>query len=140
VVSTRSGTALGLTGLTLSLMAACGGHSESAASCVGPEFTASPAVAAAGGPITVKGRFYLDGCNDTSNDGDEPPPTPPLRDVPLTLTPGDGPGVELGRFDATGELGMIAATVTLPAALRPGEATLQLGTQAIDVTISPPSG
>lgn len=81
---------------------------------------------------TVKGRAFVDGCQDTMHcsavpgcshcEYDEPAPEP-LQDVALRLRQGDR-AWRLATADAEGAGGRVTWTVDLPAGVRPGLAKL----------------
>jgi hypothetical protein len=118
------------------------------ASCVGPSLevpgapthTPSPTpsdyqgrptvVLTAGTAVTVTGEWYFVGCNDTSSSSGcsrtpDPPPEKPARDVRLILVQNKHTW-PLGTADASGLAHhyRVRWQVTLPADLRPGDATL----------------
>ncbi|MEO7979636.1 MAG: hypothetical protein ABI807_01855 [Sporichthyaceae bacterium] len=124
---------------------------SSAASCVGPQISAVGQAApttptplptdrrgrdvalvavAAGGDLTVTGRWFLDGCNDTSSSTGcsgptKPLPQPAARHVALVVEQ-DGHAWTLGYADASGPRHgwRVRWEVALPVDLAPGPATL----------------
>jgi hypothetical protein len=94
-----------------------------------------------GQPITVEGRWFFNGCNDTGGGGgcsgpDRPDPEKPARDVRLTLTQGSRHWT-LGTADAAGPSREYAVRwrVRLPADLAPGGATLTARTAELRVEV-----
>lgn len=87
-----------------------------------------------GATVTVSGRSFVDGCNDTGGSStfgctsEEEEPVLPHEDISLTITQGDRRW-ELGTEDAgtadDNQLGQVTWTVTIPADLEPGRALLQ---------------
>lgn len=109
-------------------------HDAASASCVGPMLEtrdAAPPTITPGQRLTVVGRFFLDGCNDTrvvvrsygcSTHEQAPEVVRPLDDVTLSLQQG-GHTWRLGTADAN-SAGRVRWVVTLPVDLEPGRATL----------------
>ena len=107
---------------------------EAAASCVGPVVVVAgsperhPTVAV-GSQLTVRGRFFLDGCDDTGGGSalgcSSPPPEPvtPMKAIDLRLRQ-HGREWLVGTADADARLGEVAWSAPAPRGLRPGRATL----------------
>lgn len=116
------------------------------ASCVGPSLevpgvpTGSPVADPSTGQVltavrlspgqqlTVRGSYFFDGCNDTSDSspgcsGPQVRSQDPSRDVHLVLTQGSR-SWDLGTADATGPQYAVSWPVTLPSDLAAGGATL----------------
>ena len=117
------------------------------AGCVGPELrvrdaaaeTTEPGAATdqpprvvtlrAGQQVSVRGRYFFVGCNDTGTStgcsSTDPEPMPPAKDVDLTITQGDRSWV-LGTADAGPAKGSyrVRWDVQLPVELEVGDATL----------------
>jgi hypothetical protein len=101
----------------------------------------SPVSLRAGQPVTVRGTWFFDGCNDTSgstgcSSPPKPPPTPPAHNVRLTLVQ-NGRTWQLGTADAAGRRHQYAVRwdVTLPADLEPGVAVLSARTAEVPVVV-----
>ena len=104
--------------------------SPAAASCAAPQLLLAKdqRVLEVGQRLTVRGRYFVDGCNDTPSIGggaQEPPPG--SSDVPLRLRQ-DGRTYLLGYADAGGPddsgYGRLRWDVTVPAGLLEGPARL----------------
>lgn len=108
------------------------------ASCASPylqvaEDSAAPPVLGRGDRVTVEGRAFVDGCDDTGAatawgcSTDEGESEQPMRDVQLRLRQG-GRTWQLGSEDAgttdDNRLGQISWRVTVPHGVQPGPATL----------------
>lgn len=120
-------------------------------SCAGPELrlpgtaeSQKRSTIQAPGPLTVEGRHFVDGCDDTGG-GDafgctteEPEPVIPHTDVTLELHQG-GRSWQLGTEDAgTAEenrLGHVTWQVLLPEGPATGRATLRAGGARLSVEI-----
>ena len=107
------------------------------ASCSGPYIKdAERLVLARGATVTIEGRSFVDGCQDSmscsvglgcdSCEYDDPPPTP-MEGVELRLVQRDRTW-ELGVADAeaaeNNQLGWVTWTFDLPSGAKPGRATL----------------
>lgn len=113
---------------------------DASAGCVAPYLRVDDArqerpVVNRGASVTVEGRAFVEGCNDTggssgfpgcSSQDDEP--VLPHEDIGLRITQGDRQW-ELGREDAgtadDNQLGHVSWTITIPDDLRPGRARLE---------------
>ena len=112
-------------------------HPPASASCAAPYLEAPrQLVLERGAAITVKGRAFVDGCQDTMScsavpgcshcEYDDPPPRP-LRDVELRLRQGHRSwllGAENAATAADNHLGWVTWAFELPAGVRPGPAKL----------------
>jgi hypothetical protein len=119
----------------------------SSASCSGPTISvgdrARPTLAA-GDPVTVDGRSFVDGCDDQGGavlgcGQVEPEPVVPDKDVVLRLQQ-SGRSWELGTSDAgtreDNKVGHVAWQVRVPAEVRPGRATLVAGDARLPVEVT----
>ena len=107
--------------------------SPASASCVGPELRLAPIqrTLEPGTRLTVRGVFFIAGCDDTPpTDGSAPVRSPGKTDVPLRVRQA-GEVYELGRADAggpdgpEGRYGRIRWDVVVPEGLEPGYARLK---------------
>jgi hypothetical protein len=126
------------------------------AGCVGPVLAVGPVVDPAdaedlpasqaalplGEAVTVSGRWFHEGCDDTGQGSGCTAPVPseesPLRDVDLVLEQG-GSSWELGTADAASREEQYAVTwqVRVPDGAQPGSATLRAGTASLPVELEP---
>lgn len=113
----------------------------SGASCAGPQLrvvakepgntvTTTKASAHAGQDLTVVGRFYTDGCQDTNH-----APTPHPLKVHISLR-GHGRTVLLRTVQAHGELGTFRATVRIPAGYPLGATRLTTRTAGVQAKLA----
>lgn len=92
------------------------------ASCAAPQLRlvgagrTEPPVVTAGSEVTLAGRYYVDGCNDTGQHTASQPLT-----VTLLLLRGDSVA-QLGKVQAHGELGTFRTTVRIPTDFPAGKA------------------
>jgi hypothetical protein len=106
------------------------------ASCAGPTLSVvgadDPPVVLPGAEVTVEGRFFVDGCDDTGGSnifGCEEPSEAvnPMHDVELVIKQRGREWV-LGSEDAgsasANQLGEISWTAVIPSGVRPGAARL----------------
>ena len=82
------------------------------AQCVGPSITLSPTSGPAGSRVTIFGKDFLGGCNDTSLNGVIPPPPPPAKGIGFTFVQG-ARSWYLGKVNANKDYSF-AFTVTVP--------------------------
>ena len=117
--------------------------SPSAAGCAAPQLSVGgelstrqrPVELRRGSEVTVDGRFFHDGCDDTGGgdafgcSADEPEPEPPQTDVELVLLErsADVEGVSLSVADAD-EAARATWTFTVPADAPLGRGVLRAGT------------
>jgi hypothetical protein len=94
--------------------------SRTTADCAGATLDARPHTARPGDQITVRGRFYVTSCQDTTTMS----VPEPIADVPIVLTTSDGHRKTLATAHPTGSLGTFAITVRLPAHAPPGPARI----------------
>ena len=100
--------------------------SPAAADCAGPQLTIDgeqahdPATAISlrrGDQVTVDGRYFVQGCDDTGTSGglgcSPDNEAVPMHDIELRLVPGSGTAVSLGMEDAN-EAGGTSWTFTVP--------------------------
>ncbi|HET8561784.1 MAG TPA: hypothetical protein VFL69_14790 [Marmoricola sp.] len=119
--------------------------SSASASCVAPLLGVDgsaipprhPVSVRAGDDLTVRGRFFHHGCNDTGGSETDAfgcshsaprEAEPPMKHVVLRITQ-RGHTWRLGVADADGR-SAISWDVTVPDGLRPGAATLRAGTSS----------
>lgn len=139
---------LSLLGAAL-VLAPVPGTPEAAASCAGPRidvFSRPPFVA--GQAIGLRGRYFVDGCNDTGGgssvlgctSSDQREPVPPMRDIDIAVVQ-DGHRTHLATVNAGGPggLGIFHTTVRLPRTLHPGSAVLRAGTATARLRIGKPA-
>jgi len=119
--------------------------SPAAGGCVSPQLSIagklssrqSPVELRRGDEVTVDGRFFHDGCDDTGGGDafgcstDEPEPEPPQQDVELVLLekPADPEGVSLSVADADEEANA-TWTFTVPTDAPLGRGILRAGTSS----------
>lgn len=139
--------ALGVLFLGVAELAACGsssgdrtGHRDpggAAMSCVAPTFTVPPGTIRAGNSISVRGQWFVANCVDTVVNGTRAAEVP-LSEVRLRLVTADhGYPLATAHPDATGAF---EVTVTIPAGVQPGPATLDDtggNGQPLPLTIAP---
>jgi hypothetical protein len=94
-----------------------------AASCAAPRLTASPDAVRAGGTLTIKGRWFVSECYDTSVQGQSRPPNPPIASVRLVLRTTQRQVFDLAvaHPDQQGSFTML---VTVPSGAATGRATV----------------
>ncbi|HEU4674628.1 MAG TPA: hypothetical protein VFS29_01455 [Motilibacteraceae bacterium] len=97
-----------------------------AASCVGPQVTASPTSVRPGQELHVSGRWFHSGCDDVVANGVHLETQGALTGLQVRLEQGTSRWTLAGDVDATTADGLLDLRVTLPAALRPGAATLRV--------------
>jgi hypothetical protein len=110
-------------------------ESPASASCAAPYLPGERLVLQRGTTVTVEGRAFVDGCQDTMScsvglgceqcEYDDPPPVP-MDDVRLRLGQ-NGRRWELAVADASaeqGRLGEVEWSIELPDGVRPGPARL----------------
>jgi hypothetical protein len=98
-----------------------GGRGGAAMSCAAPVFDISPRTVRAGDPVSVHGRWFVANCADTVVNGVRDAEVP-IDEVRLRLTAADHEyPLATVHPDATGAFDV---TVTLPADVQPGPATL----------------
>lgn len=114
-----------------------GGNSsgDSSASCVAAMLEVSPTTLTAGDPVEVHGKYFMNGCADVVEQDSSTEKSQPMKAVPLTVSDAAGTAHEFDPLDATGEIGQIDASITLPKNMKAGEATFTLG-DAAPVTVS----
>ncbi len=119
-------------------------------SCAGPELSVAAqkgraSTLRAGLPVEVRGRYFVEGCDDTGSSsvlgcsGPEESEEVPMTDVRLTLVQGDKKW-ELGSADAgtgkdTADRGHTTWSFRVPVDARPGPAVLVAGTARLKVEI-----
>lgn len=115
----------------LAVLVACGASSSGGGVCAQPEASSTTSTVAPGGSVELRGRFFLDGCNDQN----ETRPLPTLRDQAVVWEQG-GQSVELARVDADRN-GEVAVTVTVPSNAAPGPGRITVGTGVpVSVTVA----
>lgn len=100
--------------------------SPSQASCAAPQIEVSPTPARPGAPITVTGKYFADGCNDTGGCSsglctttcEQPAPEPPLTGLSVELRRA-ATVLDSVTVDAD-ERYRIAASLTVPTDAPPG--------------------
>jgi hypothetical protein len=121
----------------------------SSASCAGPslELGSGPhPVISPGQPVTVRGRAFVDGCDDTGG-GDtlgcrheQPEAVQAQQDVVLRLRQ-DGRSWNLGTSDAGAaahdHLGQVSWQARVPSTVHEGNATLEAGDATLQVLVGP---
>ncbi len=118
------------------LLAAAGcGSSGGApqASCAGPQVSVSPATAAPGDEVRVRGRFFLTDCYDTGQTGTPPP----SQDLAVAFRAGERT-VPLATLDAAPD-GTIDTTVRVPDDAPPGAAQIAVGSATAELVVEPPA-
>jgi hypothetical protein len=128
ILSGLRGFAVGM--LTVGALAGCGGDgtdpADASASCVAAVATVTPTSVPVGGSVEIHGRYYTHGCGDVVENGKQSP-IAAMKAVPLILSTGGDSGTEIAKLDASGKLGLIDASVTIPNTVAAGTITLQLG-------------
>jgi hypothetical protein len=126
--------------------------SPASADCAAPQLSIDGEYSSRGDPIelqrgdevTIEGRYFVDGCNDTGGGGafgcsqDEPESTPPQQNVELQLLEkrSSATGISLGRADADGD-GRATWTITVPSDAPTGSGVMRAGTSSeLYVTVS----
>lgn len=138
--------------LLLLAAAALAPAGNAAASCAGPQLRVgavgdSPPGVEIGSAVTVRGSFFVHGCDDTGGRtmgcaGEQRTTETPMGDVTLTIRQG-GQRWDLGTKDAgtaaENKLGRLAWHVEIPADLRPGPAVLRADGATLKVTVDRPA-
>jgi hypothetical protein len=94
-----------------------------AASCAAPRLTASPGSVRAGGTLTIKGRWFVSECYDTSVKGRSRPPNPPIASVRLVLRTTQRQVFDLAVAHPD-QQGSFTMPVTVPSGAATGRATV----------------
>ncbi|MDD9208228.1 hypothetical protein PU560_17430 [Georgenia sp. 10Sc9-8] len=107
---------------------------SSSAGCAAPHVSVDQTTATGGETVTVRGRGFSDFCDDTDSVEGR---TPPETDISILFTQG-GTTEVLTTVDAESDY-TFTATVTIPPAAAPGEATItadipSVETVPIDIT------
>ncbi len=102
--------------------AAGGGTTGSSADCASPTLSVSPISAAPGASVRLRGDYFVDGCNDTGDNGQEPEPARPLTGLTVVLRQGDRTWTLAQDVEASGDLGSFETTLDLPDDVRVGPA------------------
>lgn len=111
--------------LTLPL-AACANQTTSAASCASPQATVVPAAARPGQAVHLRGGAFIDGCDDVVANGVHLNTQAPLTGLTVRLEQGTSSWTLARDVDAATRDGVLDLTVTVPADVHPGPATLQV--------------
>jgi hypothetical protein len=127
-----------------------------AAGCAGPQLSVggdfggrdSPVTLHRGEEVTVDGRYFVDGCDDTGGGDafgcseDEPEPEIPVEDARLELLESDASedGLVLGEADAD-DAGRVSWTVNVPADAPLGRGVLRAAfSDGLHVVVRPSDG
>ena len=130
--------AAGLVGIGLALATVPLLIGTAQASCAGPEIDVSPKTALASGQLTMTGRGFAAGCNDTIINGQTPPAAAPTTGIRLVFVQ-NGRSASLGTVDANAQY-TFNSVVAVPAWARPGQASVRAGESTASLTITAPGG
>ena len=100
-----------------------GQHPSSEGACAGPVLQLPRTHVRPGEQLTVRGRYYVTGCQDTTSAAQPAP----IKSVRLTLTEAGGRRVVLATAHPAGELGTFRARIRITRDAPRGHATLRDG-------------
>jgi hypothetical protein len=126
----------GVAGLSVAALAVLVGlpAQTASAACAGPIITVSPNSGAPGAALVVNGQSFLDGCNDTSVNGQPPAPTPPAKGITITFNQ-NGRSWSLGSVDAGTDYKFSFKT-SVPLEVTAGSSVIEASGATADFTVT----
>jgi hypothetical protein len=125
----------GAAAVALIAVTACSTRGQSAASCVGPQLSATPSSAKAGARVHVSGEFFAANCPDTVVNG-HTEKWIPLTGLQLDVLQDQQTWTVAKGVNASGSHESFAVDVALPADLRPGPAAIHVPGYGMPVTLT----